>query len=231
MKRLFLICIYIFPALFLALSACSNLPVTSGASKYSYNTQYGRQTLSVNQENELCWINIEGYINAEAAEAFRKGVDELNAKKCSSKWVIFNSAGGQLVYGYQLGYVIRGAGFNTTVARGGECASACLVAFIGGVKREVTGNSTISFHQISRTDSDGKRICSKPGHITYASDYSTLLEYSRKMLPFESANVFVNLNRNTDCNKAKTVTIKNLKPSDIEIVTNNDGKSSMPALY
>ncbi len=71
--------------------------------------------------------------------------------------VVLNSEGGYLLYGIQLGEEIRRAGFATAVNRydpaagvlaPADCASACALAFLGGVRREVAAGSRVGVHQI-----------------------------------------------------------------------------------
>lgn len=83
--------------------------------------------------------------------------------------VVFNSPGGSLLGGMQLGSEIRNRGFNVDLAssydqvsdrNGSEndvlidkavCASACVLAFSGGVKRSVEADSKMGIHQFSGT--------------------------------------------------------------------------------
>jgi hypothetical protein len=69
--------------------------------------------------------------------------------------VALNSEGGVLIYGLELGDHIRKAGLSTTVpgsefnaAQAGECASACVFTFLGGVQRSVGDGARIGVHQI-----------------------------------------------------------------------------------
>ena len=81
----------------------------------------------------------------------------------------FSSLGGDLTAGMEVGKIIRAANLNTGVARNtrnpadantidldsfsrvypGHCVSACSLAFLGGVKREVRPGSIFAVHQVS----------------------------------------------------------------------------------
>lgn len=75
--------------------------------------------------------------------------------------MIFNSPGGSLMAGLEIGEIIRSNGFNSHIAmieyvsdgnyvfKPGECASACGYAFLGGYKRSVELLSKYGLHQIS----------------------------------------------------------------------------------
>lgn len=71
---------------------------------------------------------------AEAAEPFQKAI------------VVFNSPGGQLVVGLQIGQIIRLKKFVTAVPQGLVCASACAIAWLAGTPRTMQPDSRIGFH-------------------------------------------------------------------------------------
>ncbi|TPJ72462.1 hypothetical protein [Mesorhizobium sp. B2-6-2] len=62
--------------------------------------------------------------------------------------VTFDSPGGNIASAMQLGRMIRAAGLDTFQTRQGECASACSLAFMGGVRRLAEPGS-IGVHQSS----------------------------------------------------------------------------------
>jgi hypothetical protein len=60
----------------------------------------------------------------------------------------FDSPGGNLIAGLELGRLIRRAGLNTRVAPSGAgCYSACVYAFAGGVVRTYDGHGELGVHQ------------------------------------------------------------------------------------
>jgi hypothetical protein len=63
--------------------------------------------------------------------------------------ISFNSDGGNLVTGIQIGEVIRQRGFKTTVRDGKRCASACALAWLAGADRTMEGSAKIGFHAAS----------------------------------------------------------------------------------
>ena len=60
--------------------------------------------------------------------------------------VVFNSDGGHVVAGIQIGETIRLKGFTTIVVNGNRCASACAIAWLGGAKRFAGSTAKIGFH-------------------------------------------------------------------------------------
>jgi hypothetical protein len=74
--------------------------------------------------------------------------DQFAAKAASlsSAFVVFSSDGGSLLAGLRIGEAIRRMGFSTIVPDGRRCASACALAWLGGVERFIGTSGKISFH-------------------------------------------------------------------------------------
>jgi hypothetical protein len=74
--------------------------------------------------------------------------DQFAAKTAplSSAFVAFNSDGGSLITGLRIGEAIRRKGFSTIVPDDRRCASACALAWLGGVERFIGTSGKISFH-------------------------------------------------------------------------------------
>ena len=64
----------------------------------------------------------------------------------SSAVVAFDSDGGSLVAGIQIGETIRLKNFSTVVPNGKRCASSCALAWLGGTRRFMGPESKIGFH-------------------------------------------------------------------------------------
>ena len=69
--------------------------------------------------------------------------------------VIFESPGGNLDVGIELGNRIRLRGFVTAVADNTECHSACALAWLGGVQRYIGEDALVTFHAAYRLE-DGR---------------------------------------------------------------------------
>lgn len=111
------------------------------------------------------WTAAEGTIVDGTPDAFQRFLQ----KGRSPSPITFNSPGGDLMAGIELGRMIRDAGLDTAVGRtifefsgpfdqrvdGGTCDSACAYAFLGGLRRTADPES-LGFHQFYRT-SDATR--------------------------------------------------------------------------
>jgi hypothetical protein len=80
-------------------------------------------------------------------------VDALTqaVRSTGATFITFNSDGGNVVTAIKYGRIIRHLGLSTMQLRSGNCASACALAFLGGVERFAEAGS-IGVHQASFTD-------------------------------------------------------------------------------
>ena len=107
-------------------------------------------------------IYADGEITAGTAERFTAFLQRNKGCIKPGAWVVFNSPGGNIIQGIQLGYAIRAGRFNTTIARRGDrseepgyCLSACTMSFLGGVNRHPgPAGSVYGVHQFY-SDSQG----------------------------------------------------------------------------
>ncbi|ESY74658.1 hypothetical protein X743_05070 [Mesorhizobium sp. LNHC252B00] len=71
-----------------------------------------------------------------------------------ARMIVFNSPGGNVGSALRLGRMIRAAGLDTLQVRQLQCASACSLAFLGGVHR-VAEPGSIGVHRASLKPADG----------------------------------------------------------------------------
>jgi len=98
-------------------------------------------------------ILLDGYIDALAAQRLgavvvQEGITEAD--------VYFNSPGGSLIAGMEIGRLLRQRGYDTHVGKrttdiheliGGVCYSACPFAYAGGVRRYLERDSVLGVHR------------------------------------------------------------------------------------
>lgn len=110
-------------------------------------------------DGESNWIYAEGAFEPGDAAKFEEYLRGQQLWK--NQRVVLNSEGGSLIEGIKLGQIIRKNGFRTAVSKSvktgeffqpapGICASACVLAFAGGVERGASEGSKIGVHQMSR---------------------------------------------------------------------------------
>ena len=86
-------------------------------------------------------ISVSGKLELGDFERFSSAVHQY-----SKGAVLFSSDGGNLDTGLRIGEEIRLKGFATGVAPNSVCASACALAWLGGVQRYMSSKSMIGFH-------------------------------------------------------------------------------------
>jgi hypothetical protein len=97
-------------------------------------------------------ILLDGYIDALASTRLRALVAQ---EEITDADVYFNSPGGSLIAGMEIGRLLRGRGYATHVGKrttdvhelvGGVCYSACPFAYAGGVRRYLERDSVLGVH-------------------------------------------------------------------------------------
>ena len=94
-------------------------------------------------------ITVEGPLDSADGDLFA-----AKAASLRSAIVAFSSDGGSLLAGVRIGEAIRRKGFSTFVPDGRRCASACALAWLGGVERFIGISGKISFHAAYDAASD-----------------------------------------------------------------------------
>jgi hypothetical protein len=104
--------------------------------------------------------------------------------------VIFDSPGGSLIAGIEIGELVRRQRLHSSVAPLGVCASACVYAFLGGVHRTAEASARIGLHQFSSNltpadaVADTQRILSYlTGHVRESGASMRVLEIASSIPP------------------------------------------------
>ncbi|MCQ8277540.1 hypothetical protein NFI95_03625 [Acetobacteraceae bacterium KSS8] len=92
--------------------------------------------------NGFTIVVVQGEFMPEDGTSFANTVSGLRAPVL----VAFDSPGGAVVAGLQMGLVIRSRGFVTAVTSRALCASACALAWLGGKSRLIQGSGRVGFH-------------------------------------------------------------------------------------
>jgi hypothetical protein len=108
-------------------------------------------------------VAIEGDLVSGDDVKFRAQVGRL-----TKAIVVFNSDGGNLLAGIQIGKTIRLKSFATAVLDGSRCASACAFAWLGGSLRFMERGAQIGFHA-AYIDSAGRASESGVGNALLGS--------------------------------------------------------------
>jgi len=91
--------------------------------------------------SDSAFVTLEGVLNPNDSEQFRQKVSNI-----SKAIVAFQSDGGSVVAGIEIGRLIRLRNFITLVPDNTRCASACALAWLGGTHRLMAAGAQIGFH-------------------------------------------------------------------------------------
>jgi len=94
-------------------------------------------------DNGSTLIAIEGELDLGDIESLRKSTESIPVGRAT---IEFSGKGGSLLAGIRIGTLIRAKKFTTVVPDGGQCASACALAWLGGARRLVGEYSNVGFH-------------------------------------------------------------------------------------
>jgi hypothetical protein len=107
--------------------------------------------------NEIDRIFATGMIDSGSAQELQSVLDKAHVKPGIT--VYFHSPGGDAAEGMAIGRLIRAHELSTSIGQPylsfidpGECDSACSLAFLGGVKRDVVDGSRYGVHNAALSD-------------------------------------------------------------------------------
>ena len=98
-------------------------------------------------------IVAQGQISNSTPEEFIEFLRENAGDRDLRTVVLINSQGGYVVASMELGQIFRRIGAATVVSR--QCLSACVYAFMGGVRRVAPRGTSLGIHRMFANTSDG----------------------------------------------------------------------------
>lgn len=137
--------------------------------------------IKIFSERDTTIISVEGELNFRDDATFADKVLGLR-----EAIVMFDSIGGNLIAGIEIGKAIRIKGFSTLVPDDTLCASACALAWLGGKTRWAGPNARIAFHAAWKLE-NGKRIETGPGNALVGAYLQALGLSQDAILFFTSA--------------------------------------------
>lgn len=99
-------------------------------------------------------IRVSGQFDAGDDKKLTRALLETHGQQV----VVFESPGGSLLAGLAMGRAIRIQGAHTAVDDGAACASACGLAWLGGVRRLMGHSAKVGFHAAYYVDDQGRAI-------------------------------------------------------------------------
>lgn len=108
---------------------------------YNGDEELGGLTISVNAHGTT--LHVDGTYGMGSDQAVRRALEQ-NPKIGE---VVLSGPGGRMGAGFEISRMIRNRRLATRVDTG--CASACTIAFLGGVDRTISAGARLGFHQAS----------------------------------------------------------------------------------
>lgn len=108
--------------------------------------------LDLYRSGSRCVLALDGPLDAAAERALDAGLRELQREGCQHGTMVFNTGGGTPAVAYRLADFLDRNRFDTAVAEGGLCFSACAYAFLGGRARHVAEGARYGVHQHTQAD-------------------------------------------------------------------------------
>lgn len=177
----------------------SSLILTGCVSFGGKTLQATAQRTNVESNSALCEILIEGEINNRTSSEIQRLLTPESEfdSKCKKATVIFSSLGGYFYPSITIGRLIRSKNYVTKVKDGEECSSACATAFIGGIKRNVSGGKTrIGLHQFSKVSGDKIECFGDNSDEASINDFK---RYLKEMLDERAAEYFLTTKDSVNC--------------------------------
>lgn len=129
--------------------------------------------------------------------------------------VAFNSPGGNLIAGIEIGRAIRLKGYTTVVMNGSVCASACGLAWLGGRRRVLQSKGLVGFHAAYLNGADGPIVTSTGNAVAGA--------YLNQLGLSTDAIVYVTARKPNDM---QWLTIEDARRNGLDVQSLDDGTPS-----
>ncbi|WP_157928951.1 PAN domain-containing protein [Pararhizobium haloflavum] len=136
--------------------------------------------------------------------------------------VVFNSVGGNLQAGIEIGRTIRIKGFATLVLEESVCASACALAWLGGNVRFASIDGYVGFHAAYMRSLSGEMVTSATGNAIAGSYLNSLGMSDRAIAEFTIAKPDEMRQLTPDTAQALGIQVNWLDPADDAEVASDD---------
>jgi hypothetical protein len=166
---------------------------------------YEGGTLSLGQQGERCEVALKGAINPDTVRKLSVLLADLDKRGCSRREAALDAGEGSVNAAITLGSMLRNRNFDTVVAEGSACRTACALVFAAGRERILPGNSAaprIGFAQIPPDQDFGRNTCET--ELNRAQTL-TLGRYLRAMLPAPAADATFQQLASADCRNVRYV--------------------------
>lgn len=153
---------------------------------------YARGHIDLYTTTGQCVLVIDGLVDDSIIKPLNEGLQQVQRLRCPERLMVLNSAGGAPRFAYSIADFIGKHDYDTEIAGGGVCLSACAYVFLGGRRRAVEERGKFGVHQHSR-----EGVCALGFSEVEDRRMRTIME---KSLPAPAMNRLIGLILGTDCN-------------------------------
>lgn len=146
-----------------------------------------------------CDVNLTGDIDQNAVNRLSQSLERMDQQGCKERWMVLNAPSGQIGAAVTMGAMLRNRNFNTQVASGSECLTACVLVFAAGRERVLASNPPLARLGISRVPPDADFGTSRCEAEISRAQALTLTRYLRAMLPAPTAEAVFHVMAQADC--------------------------------
>ena len=151
------------------------------------NGDAGLGDLAVTTSPDGRTLYVSGAYGMHSEEAVRKALEQHK----SLREVVLEGPGGRASVGFEIFRMIRSAKLATRVDT--ACASACTIAFLGGVERTISPSGRLGFHRASFPGMDDDDMHESNRGIRNFLVYSARLtpDFARRVIDTPAASIWV----------------------------------------
>lgn len=175
------------------LAACSSPPQPQDAGRE------GVARIELDRRAGVCELSLSGEIDQNAVNRLSQSLARLEQQSCRERWMVLNAPSGQIGAAVTMGSMLRNRNFNTRVAPGSECLTACVLVFAAGRERVLGSNPPLARLGISRVPPDADFGTSRCEAEISRAQALTLTRYLRAMLPANTAEAVFHVMAQADC--------------------------------
>jgi ATP-dependent protease ClpP protease subunit len=168
---------------------------------------YAKGNIDLYVTTGQCVLVIDGLVDDSIIKPLNEGLKQVQRLRCPERFMVLNSAGGAPRFAYSIADFIAKHEFDTEIAGGGICFSACAYVFLGGRKRVIAERGKFGVHQHSR-----EGVCALGFSEVEERRMRTIME---KSLPAPATNRLIGLILGTDCNTMNFLTREDLEGMSI----------------
>lgn len=178
----------------LLLAACGSTPNRSAAVGNTADA-----AVRLQRQADRCELTLSGEIDQVAVQQVTRALDQMASQRCEQRWLVLQANQGQIGAAVTVGSMLRNRNFNTRLAPGTDCLTACVLVFAAGRERVLGTDAPMARLGISRIPPDADDANPRCEAEVGRAQAQTLGRYLRAMLPGATADAVFHVMVQADC--------------------------------